>query len=350
MKSLYWIALGVLVLAAAACWMLTGPEIPTAGGLAAKALSAGKSEERVQAAVALIMIQDPQALPQLRRLAAESRDAEVLVLAMNKLGSVNDFESFPLFLEALDHADKPAREAAYAAVLKRRGPAELESAGYRASDPPETRGPAVLRVKEMVIETDQKKSSATGKTKVTQVAAAPVENPPSKKKLESNDPVTDAPAPVTDAPAPTPSAAPAPPAPVLVAAPPPPQDNPAIQLLVWMCRVLAVLVLLAEVAGAFSLVLGDSGPSGAAKQAKTKHGSEPTVQEQVERILARNSAGLWSKITTLVAGAVCIVALLITAEVVPLISLAVRVENTAVRIENTAVRIEQKLDHSSRGR
>jgi len=319
MKPRYWIALGVVVLLGACSWLLSGPGVPTPGRLAAKALSAGKPDERVQAVVELTLLQNPESCPQLRRVASESKDPDVVVVAINKLASANYKEYLPVFLDTLDHDEQRVREAACAAVLMGPGRAELDGAGYRAADPPAERGQASLRLKEIVKNLGQRKNP----DKIL-LAAAPVasENPLSKKTEEAKKD-EDRPPPDRDAPVPTPSVAPAPPPPLTAAPPLPQQEYPALQLLTWMCRVLAVLMLFAEVAGAFSLLLVDLSPA----KSKNKQAA-PTVEEQVERILAaRNTGGLWSKIATLFGGAVCIVALLIAAEMIPLIPLAVRVEH-----------------------
>jgi hypothetical protein len=100
-------------------------------------------------------------------------------------------------------------------------------------------------------------------------------------------------------------------------------------MLVWMCRAFAVLLLMAEVAGAINLMMGQKDPFARPKNA-AKTPLNP--DERLERILlAQNGPNAWTKIGMLVAGGVCIIAILIAAEMVPL-----------------AVRVEQKLDYLQR--
>jgi hypothetical protein len=315
MKRQHWI-LAILFLVAAGYWGLTLSSIPTANSLAVRALSATKPEERADAVAQLTLIKEPQTWPQLRRVAAESKDPEVVLTAINTLATSSNPDSLSLFLDTLNHEDKRAREAAYRAVLLGRDVVQLEAAGYQASDPPEKRSLAVARLREAVQEKIPAKS--------LRVLVAE-----SRMKESGTD------AGVKEAP--TPSIAPTPE--MVPLALPPPQDYPAIHLLVWLCRGLAVVVLLADVLGAVSLLRGDRAQSGSGKRKDGKQ-TPPTVEEQLEKILARNSAGQGAEITRLLAGAVCAVALLVVAEMILM----------AWRVEQRAASMDQKLDYLSRVR
>jgi hypothetical protein len=323
-----------LIAAGYYAWESSGQ--PTPKNLGARALSAGDSKDRLTAAVQLSMCTDPEAKVQIRRVVAQSKDPDVQVQALETLGQYSESVNSDLCLTLLDHPEKKVRAAAFQSLARIVGnPAEFmeKEFGFHADDAQDKRGLASQKLQE-------KYKSYVRPTR-----------PPGPPNASAPDPVpTPSPA---SAPVPSPDSTPSPapsyyppsgsmpsPGPMMT------YENPAISFLAWMCRVLALLVLLAEVVGAIGLILGDTKPKGHAKDASRYKAQPPSVAEEVERILAKNnSLGLWPKVAVLVGGAVCVVALLIAAEMV---QLAVAVQQTAIAVQQSAVRVEQKMDQFAR--
>jgi hypothetical protein len=147
MKPRYWIALSVMVLILVGYYAriyFLGRNTPP---LVALALSAPTLEERMRAAVKITMLKDGDALPQLRRLAAESKDPEILVITVNCMNDFNDMQSMPLMFAAMNHPEQPVREAAFKFVLRFYDGALPKKLTYQVDDPPEQRAQVASALK-----------------------------------------------------------------------------------------------------------------------------------------------------------------------------------------------------------
>jgi hypothetical protein len=347
--------LGVLVAALIGyfAWQyMTGPL--TAGAIAARALSASEPQERLRATLDLIALAQhdrTQGLPNLRHIAKDSNDAAVLELVFSNMLAMGDYDnSFPLYFTALNHNEKKVRAAAYREFSKY-GANFLEAVkeSYQADDAAADRQ---LVVQKLQAAHEKRFAEATkerewAKTNQSKYDASPVVAAASPEEKKDKD----APAP-NPMPTPSPTPAPSPPGPTSApVAPPTPfelQDNPTVAVLIWMCRALAVLVVIVEVAGMLSLIIGAKNMAVSAvtdrkysKLAKAED-RQPSVAEEVERALARNnSTGMWSRIALLVGGAMAVVALLGAAEMFQI----------AAEMRHMAVRMDQNVNFlSSRAR
>ena len=141
MKLRYGITLGVTVLALLGFLAWNRPYIPDPARLAEKALSAGTPKDRVQAAVELSMLPKGQeTIPHLRRVLAESQDAEVQVAIISALAGFRDPECAPLLFRAMaDNPDAAVRQSAYAGLLRVFGGVLPADPVYRAEDAPDQR-------------------------------------------------------------------------------------------------------------------------------------------------------------------------------------------------------------------
>jgi HEAT repeat protein len=139
----YWSMLAVLTLAASYYYWPAGN--PTSA-LAGTALSASDPEQRLQALMTLSMSKGADALPLLRKVASESKDADVQANAMQRLAECGDADSIGLFLVGLENADAKVRRAAYAA-LKAVGGGLREEVGFGVNDPPNKRAEAVRELR-----------------------------------------------------------------------------------------------------------------------------------------------------------------------------------------------------------
>jgi len=338
MKPAHWISLiaAVPLTAGYLLWMYSGG-LPSPNRLAQTALTAGQPNERIDAAAALTLVQEPTAVAELHRLAKETRDPEVLTIVLPALMKRNPgADTINLVLQNLEHTDKKVREGAFEAFRRMPGMSGDQKFDYNPAEPLEQSGPAL---KKLVAEYRPKAPTPAMMSgpATAAVAAVPPSNP------ATADPAKEAPPP-NPAPSPTPSASPSP----VPSAPMVQYDYPAIHLLIWMCRVLAVLVLIAEVAGALSLLLGENRANARSKEDEGSKGPL-SPEQQIDKILAGMAMSMWSKISLLVAGAICIVGLLYAGEMIFLAArveqTAVRQEQSAIRQEQTAIRIEQKLDN-----
>jgi len=317
----YVIVLGICLLAMAgyvASSFLGRPDGP--GAMASRALSARDAKDRRQAMDELALVVDRvAALPHLRRVAKESKDPEVQTIALSRLLSLRDRDSLPLCFDGLSHSSKEVREKVCYALRAYYGGSLPEELEYSADAPADGLAQVVAKLNEIHTRPRGARVLSPGGAApgATTVAAAKKEpagsSEPPGKELPALEPSSKDP--------PSSSAAPAP-----TSVHPPPQpftptEYPAISLLVWMCQELAILVLIVEVAGALSLIVGERHT---AQQTPSFAKKAPAnVEPPVEKSPPANSVVLWTKIALLVAGAVCILALLIAAEMV---RLAVRVD------------------------
>lgn len=145
----HWITLGVLSLALVVVWSLSSRGTPSAEQLTRTALNDPDKASRAEAAAALIMIQQPDPTDFLRQLAAKSRDAEVLIQALNGLSTRGDVSSLPLFFSALENPDGMVRAAAWTAVQKFYNGALPEGLEYQPDALPEERARVARRLKEI---------------------------------------------------------------------------------------------------------------------------------------------------------------------------------------------------------
>jgi hypothetical protein len=282
--------------------------------LAALALSAGTTDGRLAAAVELTMLKSPAALVQLRRLATECDDPKVKAAALGGLADHRDGESSPLFLTAMASSDQAVRQTGFLGAQKILG-FETEKFDFRANDPPEKRDAVLKMMQEQYGERVVRPSPPPSEAGTS---APPANSTPAASPAPAGSPALPPVASASTSPT-----VPMGPMPTLGVS-----EYPAINLLVWMCRIFAVIVLLAEVGGVIRLMIGDRHQPGLSKHTKVLN-KQPSVGDEVEKAFARNSAGLWTKVAVLVAGGLSVIALLVTAEMIQL-----------------AVRIEQKMDWS----
>jgi len=354
MKRSYLVTLCVCAAACAGFYIWNRPYIPNASNLLARALSARQEDDRVNAVVELATLTEPEVGAQLLRVANESRDPKVQVAAIIALSARNTRSNLPCYYKAMNHEEKTVRQAAYAASLKYWGSGLPGNLTYEVDDPQEKRTEVTSRLQDLYM---NPKGGA-----VVAAAAAPATSPSPMPMTSAPDPKA---SPVS-APMASPSASPS--AATVAPLPGPAQqasyENPPLNLLTWMCRVLAVVLLLAEVAGVFALIVGQSSSAKQANDAAHAKNTEPSVADEVAKIMGKNSTGLWGKVAILGAGAISVVAMLTVAEMIQLaISVqqtalrveqsaahvsqtAVRVDQTAGQMNETAARVEQKLDSS----
>ena len=136
MKPLYLIALAVLtsILVGSYVWSSLGGPVGPAK-LAQRALSAVDPKDRVRSTVELSLVKDPKALSELQRLATDSKDPEVLIIAIGSLAVTNDHENLPLFYTAMNHTEKQVREAGLEAALRMHFGVLPENLKYHVDDP-----------------------------------------------------------------------------------------------------------------------------------------------------------------------------------------------------------------------
>src|SRR4051812_30351904 len=113
MKPLYWVALAVGAAVLLGFWFMWDSTGTTSvAKLAAKASNGEKLEDRRSAAMELTMRDSPEVLPQLRHLVKESKDPEVITIALAGVAAARDREDLSLFLSNLEHPNNKVREAA----------------------------------------------------------------------------------------------------------------------------------------------------------------------------------------------------------------------------------------------
>ena len=152
MKPLYLVILigCVLVGGGLIAWSFLGGSPAGASKLASRALTASEESERIKAVVGLTMIKEfREAVPQLRHVAKETQDPEVLVIALGRLSSFSDTESLPLFFTGLDHPDKKVRTTAFEAVKKFNNNSLPDKLKYNVDDPPAKRALVARRLQEL---------------------------------------------------------------------------------------------------------------------------------------------------------------------------------------------------------
>ena len=125
--------LGVLVAAVYGWRLLQGWGGPSPAALAQRALTAGSTAERQQAAVDLASAGQP-AIEHLRRVLGASDDADVRAACVQGLGDLRDYESAELLIDALGDENALVRALAAQALgrlLRRdlRFPADGPTAG-----------------------------------------------------------------------------------------------------------------------------------------------------------------------------------------------------------------------------
>lgn len=144
-----------LVLIGVVVMMMPGAP-PDPDALAASALGSGNAKAKAKAASQLAMLQGKKVVPLLRKLAKESKDGEVVVVAVSTLSDRHSMENLPIFFVAMDHPEKSAREAAYKAVLKiydGKLPGNLK---YDVEGPTENRAKVVVKLQEIYKEQSEK--------------------------------------------------------------------------------------------------------------------------------------------------------------------------------------------------
>ena len=137
--------------------VITGcQQAPSPDELAQKALEAATPEEQELAALELASVANDEQLSSqlreearkhLRRVMAESQSPAVRLACIQGLASVWDYESMPVFLDALDDKSDLIRSSAAAAV-ERMMSADFDVFGYRYNDPPGQRAAAIKRIRQ----------------------------------------------------------------------------------------------------------------------------------------------------------------------------------------------------------
>lgn len=161
MKPMYLVILGVCaIILIGVLWMTFSGGPPDPDSLAATALGSGNVKVKAKAASQLSMLQGKKVVPLLRKIAKESKDGEVVVVAIGTLSDRHEMANLPFFYAAMDHPDKAAREAGYKAALKvYQGslpdgtlPGNVK---YDVEAPPEERAKAVQKLQEIYKEEEE---------------------------------------------------------------------------------------------------------------------------------------------------------------------------------------------------
>lgn len=146
----------VLLLAILAWHVLSGQRRPSPEELARRALEAPTAGEQEVAAVRLAQlagdnqVEGPvrkEAGEHLRRVLANSQSPPVRAACLVGLASQWDYDSMPVFLEALEDSSPLVRGSAETAV-RRMLSVDLNHFNYRHDDPPEKRQQAVKLIAE----------------------------------------------------------------------------------------------------------------------------------------------------------------------------------------------------------
>jgi len=156
------VLLGIVVVLAVGIYFLflrTPPE-PSPESLLESALTVGDPKERLRAAIELSHRQTDldRVRPLMRRLADESKDPELIAVALGLLARYADTESMPRFIEAMAHEDARVR-AKGAEGMKALGGGSIgvglglqmnQALRFSATDPPETRQAVVRKLRELL--------------------------------------------------------------------------------------------------------------------------------------------------------------------------------------------------------
>lgn len=161
MKPLQWVILAVCVVILLGIVMMRfsgGPPDPDA--MAAQALKGGTAKEKAQAATQLTMLKGKKVVPLLRKLAGESQEPDVLIVALNGLVAAEDTESFPLLYKSMNHAEKKVREVAWAGVKTMNAGAPLPGGlQYQVDDTADTRAQVVNRLQQLYEDREKDKGA-----------------------------------------------------------------------------------------------------------------------------------------------------------------------------------------------
>lgn len=156
-KKVLAILAGVaVVLLGLALWVYLPRGGPDLAGLAKVALISKKggakkeNEESIEAVKRLAVLKEAKAMPHLRRIAAESQDPEVQIIAINGLVFSDDPESRLTLYEAMDHQAEAVRAAAYDALMNMGGGGLPEKLEYRPNDPEASRKKVTDRLRELL--------------------------------------------------------------------------------------------------------------------------------------------------------------------------------------------------------
>lgn len=143
----YLVALGALA-AAFAIYLIWPSGAVTPAGLASTALSSSDAETRRLAAVNLCMLNEPEILPQLRRVVKESKDPEVTATVVAKIFRFGRPEDIGEQYALLDSPDEKVRVAAAAGFAAIYGDAVPDGLVYDPKGPPEERRRVARALKE----------------------------------------------------------------------------------------------------------------------------------------------------------------------------------------------------------
>jgi len=130
----------IVFLGAAVWWSLPEGE-PSPESLVKSALTAGDSAERVRAALALSQMRADGGgamAPYMRRVADESKDPEVIAIAIFTLDNMSDLEGLPRYFAAMENESPKVRELGWLAI-KRHFPYLAEGSVFSPNAPLETR-------------------------------------------------------------------------------------------------------------------------------------------------------------------------------------------------------------------
>jgi hypothetical protein len=180
MNRKYGIALALCALAWGGFWYLTRQVGPDPAGLAARALGASDVKDRASAATELCSLQDADATRQIRRLGAESQNAEVLVPALSGLAARADTQTMKLCIDRLDHEAKIVREVALHGLARMVGETP-DNLDFKVDAPPETQRAAIERLRKLYDPDESTRAATIASLPLASAAPAPPEPPNTKK-------------------------------------------------------------------------------------------------------------------------------------------------------------------------
>lgn len=152
MKPQYAAILAVcgLILIGVILWTRGSGEETDVDRLFAEAMKPGNlkdsDQNRKLGATRLTMLKGPKVDAALRRLAKESPEVKIQVIALVGLGGVYNEENIPTFLEAMENQDPEIRKAGYKALASSIG--FPDNITYEVEGPPEQRSEAIRRYKQ----------------------------------------------------------------------------------------------------------------------------------------------------------------------------------------------------------
>jgi len=149
-RPLAILAICVVVLIGAIVWGWLPDREPSMESLVNAALTAGDSAQRVRAVLALGQMRADGGgamAPYMRKVADESKDPEVMAIAILTLDNVSDPEGLPRYFAALENESPKVRERGWLAI-KRNAPPLAEGFTFSPNALPATRAAVVIKLRE----------------------------------------------------------------------------------------------------------------------------------------------------------------------------------------------------------